>query len=130
MREWDSPEPVAVLFGNLEQPYLRIDPTFMSTRPGDLEAQCVLDKLVAQLEANLRDLVIETGAISFLDNERVVHGRAAFEARYDGTDRWLKKLLVTRDLRKSSALWLDADRAVLRPTVRPISWQTGPVKEA
>ncbi len=27
--------------------------------------------------------------------------RRPFEARYDGTDRWLKRLIITRDLRKS-----------------------------
>jgi hypothetical protein len=32
-----------------------------------------------------------------------VHGRKPFKARHDGTDRWLKRLDVTLDLRKSRA---------------------------
>jgi len=30
-----------------------------------------------------------------------VHGRKPFTARFDGTDRWLKRVCITRDLRKS-----------------------------
>jgi hypothetical protein len=29
-----------------------------------------------------------------------VHARKAFPARYDGTDRWLKKMTVSRNLRR------------------------------
>jgi L-asparagine oxygenase len=35
-----------------------------------------------------------------IDNAVAVHGRLPFEARYDGTDRWLEKLLVRRDIRR------------------------------
>lgn len=37
----------------------------------------------------------------FLDNCRIVHERKPFKARHDGTDRWLKRLNVACDLRKS-----------------------------
>jgi alpha-ketoglutarate-dependent taurine dioxygenase len=44
---------------------------------------------------------MESGDFCFLDNYRVVHGRKPFKARHDGTDRWLKRVNVVRDLRKS-----------------------------
>ncbi len=53
------------------------------------------------IEEQLTDVVLEAGEICFIDNYRAVHGRRPFEARYDGTDRWLKRLIITRDLRKS-----------------------------
>jgi enduracididine beta-hydroxylase len=37
----------------------------------------------------------------FVDNYRAVHCRSSFAARFDGTDRWLKRVNVARDLRKS-----------------------------
>jgi enduracididine beta-hydroxylase len=45
--------------------------------------------------------VLEPGDMLFVDNFRAVHGRRPFSARFDGRDRWLKRINVTRDLRKS-----------------------------
>jgi alpha-ketoglutarate-dependent taurine dioxygenase len=47
--------------------------------------------------------VLEPGDVCFIDNFKAVHGRRAFKARYDGHDRWLKRVNITRDLRKSRA---------------------------
>ncbi|WP_035799580.1 guanitoxin biosynthesis L-enduracididine beta-hydroxylase GntD [Kitasatospora mediocidica] len=100
----DEPEPVAVLFGAPEDPYLRIDPFFMSHLPGDEEGRAALAALVAALDAAQQDVVVEAGSLLFVDNYRAVHGRRPFQSRYDGTDRWLKKTVSTRDLRKSRDL--------------------------
>ncbi len=102
-RMLDNPEPSAVLFGHPDAPYLRIDPTFMTARPGDDEAAAALGVLVAALDANLVEVSLAAGDLLVVDNYKAVHGRSAFRARFDGTDRWLKKVVVTRDLRKSRA---------------------------
>lgn len=95
-----APEKIAVLFGDLNEPYLRLDPYFM--RPADdPDAQRALDALTAQIDNVLQDLVLEPGDVYFIDNYQAVHGRKSFHARFDGTDRWLKRINVTRDLRKS-----------------------------
>jgi L-asparagine oxygenase len=101
---WDEPAPTAVLFGDLDDPYLRIDPYFMSTLPGDETAEAALATIVGQIDSELADLPIDAGEIGIVDNFRAIHGRRAFKARYDGADRWLKKGVVTRDLRKSRAI--------------------------
>jgi alpha-ketoglutarate-dependent taurine dioxygenase len=41
------------------------------------------------------------GECLFIDNYRAVHGRSSFKARFDRTDRWLKRINIARDLRKS-----------------------------
>lgn len=102
-RMQEEPEPCAVLFGHPDQPYLRIDPAFMSPLPGDPEAAAALDALTGELERNLVEVALDAGDLLVVDNYRAVHGRRAFQARFDGTDRWLKKAVVTRDLRKSRA---------------------------
>ncbi|MFJ6696348.1 guanitoxin biosynthesis L-enduracididine beta-hydroxylase GntD [Streptomyces sp. NPDC091272] len=102
MREMrDNPEPVAVLFGAADAPYLRIDPFFMRCVEGDGEAELALKDLVTELERVQQDVVVDAGTLLVVDNYRAVHGRRAFTARYDGADRWLQKAVVTRDLRKS-----------------------------
>jgi Fe(II)/alpha-ketoglutarate-dependent arginine beta-hydroxylase len=95
------PEKLPVLFGDPQSPYLRIDPYFMNRLPDDEEAQQALDALVQAIDEVIYDMVLQTGEICFLDNYRVVHGRKQFKAHFDGYDRWLKRINVTRDLRKS-----------------------------
>jgi Fe(II)/alpha-ketoglutarate-dependent arginine beta-hydroxylase len=99
-----NPEKVAVLFGSSEAPYLRLDPYFMDPLDDDPEAQQALNALVKLIDASLIDLVLQPGDFCFIDNYRAVHGRKPFKARYDGSDRWIKRISMTRDLRKSRGL--------------------------
>lgn len=109
---WADPDAVAVLFGDPDQPYIRADPYFMTVRSEDEEARSALDQLVSQMDAQMFDLELESGDFCFLDNFRVVHGRKPFSPRYDGTDRWLKRLNISRDLRKSRAARLPGSRVI------------------
>lgn len=115
--DWEHPAPTAVLFGDHDRPYLRIDPYFMSAEPGDEAAAEALADIVARLERNLQPLPLEPGAVCFIDNYRAVHGRQAFRAHYDGRDRWLKKLVLARDLRKSRVARGEVDARVLNATL-------------
>jgi Fe(II)/alpha-ketoglutarate-dependent arginine beta-hydroxylase len=100
---WEEPQSVAVLFGDPDQPYIRADPYFMTVRPDDQDARHALDLLVKEMDARMLDLRMESGDFCFLDNFRTVHGRKPFKARHNGTDRWLKRVNITCDLRKSRA---------------------------
>jgi len=93
----------AVLFGDRNSAYIQVDPYFMET-PDDPEAQIALNILVAMIDRLLYEIILEPGDFCFIDNYKAVHGRRPFVARFDGTDRWLKRLNITRDLRKSRAL--------------------------
>ena len=98
-----APESLPVLFGARDLPYVRIDPYFMTTDNGDREAEEALEALVNEIEENIVEEVLQPGSFLFIDNYRTVHGRKPFTARYDGKDRWLKRINITRDLRKSRA---------------------------
>lgn len=98
-----EPDRVAVLFGDRDQPYIRADPYFMAVGDGDGQARAALDELTKAMDDALVDLRLESGDFCFIDNFRVVHGRKPFTARHDGTDRWLKRINITGDLRKSRA---------------------------
>ncbi|MBT3153770.1 TauD/TfdA family dioxygenase [Streptomyces sp. CHD11] len=108
------PAPTAVLFGDRLSPYLRIDRPFMDTLPGDTRAEAALDRLMAELHRVQRDVAVAPGSLLIVDNYRAVHGRRSFTARYDGTDRWLKKLTVSRNLRRNlSGYALDHPRVIV-----------------
>ncbi|MGH9347596.1 MAG: guanitoxin biosynthesis L-enduracididine beta-hydroxylase GntD [Vicinamibacterales bacterium] len=97
----ERPEKIPVLSGDRSSPYLRLDPYFMDPVESSVEAQQALDALIRFIDAHIRDVVLQPGDICLLDNYKAVHGRRAFDARYDGTDRWLLRVNATRDLRKS-----------------------------
>lgn len=57
-----------------------------------------LAKLGAAIKKRTRTVVLEAGDILVINNRTTVHGRNSFKARYDGTDRWLKRVLVRETL--------------------------------
>jgi Fe(II)/alpha-ketoglutarate-dependent arginine beta-hydroxylase len=95
-----NPPKIALLSGDPRAPYIRIDPFFMEV-PEDDEAQAALNALVRAVDSCLMEVVLKPGDCLFVDNYKAVHGRKSFKAKYDGTDRWLKRVNITRDLRKS-----------------------------
>jgi L-asparagine oxygenase len=111
-RPWDTPAPV--LFGGRDTPYLRLDAPFTRVADGDDEAVDALAALDEQANARLRPAHLEPGDVLFLDNLRAVHGRSPFPARHDGTDRWLKRVNITRDLRRSRAFRSTANSRIVR----------------
>ncbi|MFH8579796.1 TauD/TfdA family dioxygenase [Streptomyces zaomyceticus] len=97
----EVPRRTAVLSGDPESPFIRIDPAFM---PSDLQGEAVaaLDSVTKEIDANLRDVALAPGELLIVDNKRAVHGRRPFAARYDGTDRWLRRINVVADLRRAA----------------------------
>ncbi len=96
-------ERASVLFGDPKSPYIRFDPYCMD-RPETEEAQSAMDALIRAIDQNLTGVALLPGECLFIDNYKAVHGRSSFRARFDGTDRWLKRVNLARDLRKSRAV--------------------------
>ncbi|MFC7307913.1 TauD/TfdA family dioxygenase [Streptomyces monticola] len=111
----DAPHqaPVAILDGHPDSPVLRIDRDFFRAQDGDDEAAEAFAWIVEHLDANLADVHIRTGDVCFVDNRNVVHGRRPFRAGYDGNDRWLKRVNVVRDLRRTRPGRSDATTRVI-----------------
>jgi Fe(II)/alpha-ketoglutarate-dependent arginine beta-hydroxylase len=104
IQSWnDNPVKRAVLFGDRHDPYLALDPYHMKTDGWSERSSRAFQGLCEQIEANLKGVALRPGDCVFIDNFRAVHGRKSFRPRYDGTDRWLKRLNITRNLRGSRA---------------------------
>ncbi|GII77830.1 L-asparagine oxygenase [Sphaerisporangium rufum] len=104
---FETDNPVVVLDGRgLTEPQPIIserDGTRVIEYVGDLvatdaESQRALDDLGRRVLATAVDIALERGDLLVLDNGRVVHGRNAIVPAYDGTDRWLQRMLVTTRL--------------------------------
>ncbi|MFF8700630.1 TauD/TfdA family dioxygenase [Streptomyces albidoflavus] len=94
-------EVASVLFGPEDAPYLRIDADFTSPVPGDREAERVMVQAAELLADAAERVVLAPGEAVFVDNYKVIHGRDTFTPRYDGTDRWLKRTSLVRDIRRT-----------------------------
>jgi L-asparagine oxygenase len=95
-------DPISVLSGPSARPHLRVD--FAETEGKDATAQEALEAL-QEVAAHTQIVVrLETGDLLVVDNNRALHGRTPFVPRYDGTDRWLLRSFVTKDLQRSEGV--------------------------
>lgn len=65
-------------------------------RGTDPEAERALAALTAAVRTSTRGTVLRAGDLLIIDNHRAVHGRSRFSPRFDGTDRWLRRVMVLR----------------------------------
>jgi L-asparagine oxygenase len=98
-RSADRSGPHPVLGGGADDPDVCVD--FHATSALDDAAAAALSGLREALLRVQADLVLRSGDMVFLDNRLVVHGRSAFAPRYDGSDRWLHRVFVHLDNRRS-----------------------------
>ncbi|MFE8925820.1 MULTISPECIES: guanitoxin biosynthesis L-enduracididine beta-hydroxylase GntD [Streptomyces] len=108
----DGAERRPVLFGPRERPYACVDPYFLEP-PGDDRLAEVLRRFYDTVEASLRKVALAPGDMLLVDNRSAVHGRRPFAARYDGRDRWLKRISVSKDLSRCWSAWSKDTRHVL-----------------
>ncbi|HEY1485727.1 MAG TPA: arginine beta-hydroxylase, Fe(II)/alpha-ketoglutarate-dependent [Micromonosporaceae bacterium] len=114
IQSWnDDPVKAPVLFGDRHDPYMALDPYHMKTEGWSPRSLRAFQGLCDQIEANMQDVSLRPGDCVFIDNFRAVHGRKSFQARYDGSDRWLKRLNITRNLRGSRAWRPAADNRII-----------------
>ena len=83
-----------VLFNNGSS--IRYDRNLMTST--DPEAQQVLKRIAEIVDVLKVTIVLRAGDLAVIHNWRTIHGRTPFSPRYDGTDRWLKRVLVRRSM--------------------------------
>ncbi len=57
--------------------------------------QQVLGRLRQGIERHTVELKLSAGDLVLIDNLHMLHGRMPFQPRYDGTDRWLQRCLLS-----------------------------------
>lgn len=107
-----STKPRAILTGERDRPFVCVDPYFLEPPMVSAVAEA-LEAFYAVVDRALRPVTLAPGDVLIVDNHRAVHGRKPFHARYDGRDRWLKRMSVSRELRRSWQVWTGQSRQVL-----------------
>jgi L-asparagine oxygenase len=86
---------LAVLTGPEEAPEIVYDTHHIGPiDDADTKAAAALRELHAGLDEVRMLHVMSPGDLLIFDNKRVVHARTPFTARFDGTDRWLMRVMV------------------------------------
>ncbi|MGW5725961.1 TauD/TfdA family dioxygenase [Nocardia beijingensis] len=86
-----------------EQQTLRYDPAYTPLADAGPEFRAAYDHLAAELERVCVTAALAPGELLLVDNDVAVHGRVPFTARYDGTDRWLKRVNIRLPERRRRA---------------------------
>lgn len=55
-----------------------------------------LDALRKAINNVVKEITLKKGQLLTIDNTTTIHGRKPFQARYDGTDRWLQRTTTVR----------------------------------
>ncbi|MEV6767406.1 TauD/TfdA family dioxygenase [Nocardia sp. NPDC051030] len=95
--------PVATLGTDEGRLTLRFDPAYTPLQDADPEFQASYEHLSTELERVCITAALTPGELLLVDNDVVVHGRVPFTPRYDGTDRWLKRVNIRLPQRRRDA---------------------------
>lgn len=58
------------------------------------QAGDALEEFKNAVKKSVHEIILEPGDLLVFNNKTTVHGRRLFEAKYDGTDRWLQRILA------------------------------------
>ena len=87
-----------------EEPGSGVVPKYVMTydaalmEPTNDQACDALERLNDAIALCTQEITLETGDLLVINNETTIHGRRPFNAKYDGTDRWVQRVLVAKDL--------------------------------
>ncbi|PKV98029.1 TauD/TfdA family dioxygenase [Nocardia fluminea] len=95
LEKWGDPVPIPTLWERSDGLCMRYDPDYTPWAEADPDYRAAYERLGRELERVSRRLVLEPGDVAIVDNDMVVHGRVPFTARFDGTDRWLKRVNIS-----------------------------------
>ncbi len=96
---WDGPDGTT----------LRYDPAYTPLERAEPDYRTAYGRLSAELDRVKITAVLDPGELLLIDNDLAVHGRVPFTARYDGTDRWLKRVNIRLADRVRRAAEADED---------------------
>ena len=114
----NPPKPVSVLYGpNADDPWIRINTALFDPNAYTSEQERALNEFTTHLKQTTKFVPASAGQVIVFDNRRVLHGRVPFSEadfpKYDGTDRWQRRLTVSCDMSRIQEF--EESRRVVNP---------------
>ncbi|MFR9754012.1 TauD/TfdA family dioxygenase [Nocardia sp. 004] len=88
------PVPTLWSMSGVDQQTIRYDPAYTPLADAEPEFRAAYRQLTVELGRVSVTAALAPGEILLVDNDIAVHGRVPFTARYDGADRWLKRVNI------------------------------------
>lgn len=104
---------MSTFYGCREFPYICYDPAYTDFQKATDSQSTAYDALNKEIDRKTFDVAIKPGDFCIVDNRKVVHGRRAFKPKFDGSDRWLKRINITSNIRKSAGQRKDIKTRVI-----------------
>ncbi|GEM31862.1 hypothetical protein NN3_28690 [Nocardia neocaledoniensis NBRC 108232] len=104
--DFDQPAPPlpTIWFDETDRATLRYDPAYTPLDDADPAFRAAYARLTEEFARVCHAPALAPGELLLVDNDVAVHGRVPFRARYDGTDRWLKRVNIRLPERRRRAL--------------------------
>lgn len=96
-----------IIWGPDDDPFFRIN----QAAPVETDEEAVgaaIDDLLKALDAVAFTVSLQRGDAVWVDNRRVAHGRDRYFAHHNGSDRWMKRLVVVPDLEPLAELMVSS----------------------
>ncbi|MBI3289810.1 TauD/TfdA family dioxygenase [Candidatus Microgenomates bacterium] len=110
-------QPVSVIYGPSDDPWIRLNTSKLNSEAYEPNQQQALTELINHLNEHRTLIGADAGQILVFDNRRVLHGRVPYSEddypKYDGTDRWQRRLTVSCDMARIQEF--EASRRVVDP---------------
>lgn len=68
------------------------------------ESKNALHLIKLAIQNCTQEIVLASGDLLVIDNEKTIHGRKPFQPRYNGTDRWVQRVLVRKEIPPSNQI--------------------------
>jgi len=88
-------EPVPLLRDRAQGPALEYSTLITAITPAGAAALAALEEALGRCA---QSVLLGSGDLLLIDNLSAVHGRTEFRPAYDGTDRWIQRVLLLRTL--------------------------------
>ncbi|SHF57448.1 arginine beta-hydroxylase, Fe(II)/alpha-ketoglutarate-dependent [Jatrophihabitans endophyticus] len=85
---------VSTIWPDVDGPCLRFDPSYTEFLDEDPDFRAHYAALDQALDACAETVPLVAGDLLLIDNDIAVHGRRSYAPRFDGSDRWLKRILI------------------------------------
>lgn len=76
------------------------DPVYVDYSRMSKCEELVFKDFINLVESSAFNLSMSEAQVLFVNNYKCAHGRPRFTPRYDGTDRWLKRVQISKDISK------------------------------
>lgn len=120
-----APQPV--LTGGCSVPDVCVD--MHASQPLTDSAAWALGQLRKALESVAVEVALTPGDLLIVDNRTALHARTAFTPRYDGADRWLRRMFVSTDFRRSQPARADRSHICVPLSVLDVTEPGEPHRE-